>query len=68
MNEYLISVGKSAKIASQSLLEISQEKLNQTLISAAKLIRENKVFLQENNAIDIENAKQKGQSAGLLIG
>ncbi|MBR2870221.1 MAG: glutamate-5-semialdehyde dehydrogenase [Clostridia bacterium] len=66
MNDYLLNVGKNAKKASQSLLNVSEEQLNKTLLTGAKLIRENKGYLQKANAIDIENAKLKGQSAGFI--
>ncbi len=66
MNDYLLNVGKNAKKASQSLLNVSEEQLNKTLLTGAKLIRENKDYLQKANAIDIENAKLKGQSAGFI--
>lgn len=62
----LTTIGINAKKASQSLLSVSEEKLNQTLLSCARLIRENKAFLQTQNKIDISNAVEKGLSSGFI--
>ena len=63
---YLTQLGINAKKASASLLSISQDKINQTLITCARLIRENKTFLQAENQKDILNAKEKGLSEGFI--
>ena len=55
----LVNIGIKAKKASHSLISVSEQKLNDTLLSCAKLIRENKAELQTQNKIDIENAIQK---------
>ncbi len=57
---------ENAKNASKKLLLASEEQINRALISVAKLIRENKKEIQEQNAVDIQNAKDKGQSAGFI--
>ena len=62
----LIEKCMGAKKASADLLNVSDEKLNQTLVCAAKLIRENKDYLQAENKKDIQNAKEKGLSLGFI--
>ncbi len=62
----LVSIGINAKKASHSLISVSEQKINDTLLSCAKLIRENKAELQTQNKIDIENAIQKGLSSGFI--
>ncbi len=58
----LISLGQKARRASNSLINVSDDTLNQVLQTAARLIRENKEYLKERNAIDMKNAKAVGKS------
>ena len=62
----LVNIGIKAKKASHTLITVSEQKINETLLSCAKLIRENKAELQTQNKIDIENAIQKGLSSGFI--
>ena len=62
----LITLGKNSKRAAASLINLSEEQINQTLLACAKLIRENKDFLKEENQKDIINAKGKGLSEGFI--
>lgn len=62
----LISLGKKAKAASAELINLSEEKRKQTLIAAAKLLRENKSYLIKENAEDIKNATEKGMTAAFI--
>ena len=62
----LITLCKDSKIASVSLLSVSQQAINKTLTDCANLIRQNKLFLQQENNIDIENAKNKGLSLAFI--
>ena len=62
----LITLCKDSKIASVSLLNVSQQAINKTLTDCANLIRQNKLFLQQENNIDIENAKNKGLSLAFI--
>ena len=62
----LISICKNARQASKTLLSLSAEKINETLILSAKLIRDNKEYLQAENKIDVENAIKNGKSAGFI--
>ncbi len=62
----LKSIGKKAKSAVSKLLELSDETINKALYLSAKLLRENKEFLKEQNAIDISVAKNKGKSEGFI--
>ena len=64
--DYLTQLGINAKKASASLLNVSQDQINKTLLSCASLIRENKAFLQTENQKDIINAKEKGLSEGFI--
>ena len=59
----LIALGKKARQASSTLIEVSDATLNEVLLTSARLIRENKEFLKEQNAIDMENAVKSGKSA-----
>ncbi len=58
----LISLGQKAKCASNSLINVSDDTINQVLRTAARLIRDNKEYLKERNAIDMQNAKAVGKS------
>ncbi len=59
----LITLGKKARQASSTLIEVSDATLNEVLLTSARLIRENKEYLKEQNAIDMENAVKSGKSA-----
>lgn len=58
----LISLGKNAKNASIALASVCEQQRNDALRECAKLLRDNAEFLIKENAVDIENAKQKGMS------
>ena len=62
----LISLGKSAKIASVELANVSEENRNKALKTCASLLRENAKYLIEQNQIDIKNAKEKGMSEAFI--
>ncbi len=62
----LVSLGRKAKTASVNLIKLTEEKRKETLISCAKALRDNAVFLIEQNQIDIENAKVKGMSEAFI--
>ncbi len=59
----LITLGKKARQASSTLIELSDATLNEVLLTSARLIRENKDYLKSKNAIDMENAVKTGKSA-----
>ncbi len=56
----------NSKKACKSLLGLDEKIINKTLCDCARLIRENKDFLQKENGIDIQNAKNKGLKAGFI--
>ena len=62
----LIALGKSSKKASLQLIKLSEEQRNNALKVCAKALRDNKQFLIEQNAIDVENAKKKGMSDAFI--
>ena len=62
----LISLGKNAKNAAANLLKTPEIDRNRALKTAAKLLRQNKEFLMAENAVDIENARQKGVGAAFI--
>lgn len=62
----LISLCSGVKQASTALLEISEEKINLSLKLSAKLLRDNKEFLKEQNKIDMINGEKNGKSASFL--
>lgn len=64
--EYLEELGINAKKASAELYNLSEEKINEVLLSSAKLLRENKDFLIAENEKDIENAKKNGKSDAFI--
>ena len=64
--EYLEELGMNAKKASAELYNLSEEKINEVLLSSAKLLRENKDFLIAENEKDIENAKKNGKSDAFI--
>ena len=64
--EYLEELGMNAKKASAELYNLSEEKINEVLLSSAKLLRENKDFLIVENEKDIENAKKNGKSDAFI--
>ena len=64
--DILTSICLSAKKASADLINVGQDRLNHTLICAAKLIRENKEFLKAENKKDVHYALAKGLSDGFV--
>ncbi len=62
----LISLGKRAKQASIDLAGIDEQARNNALKACARLLRENAQFLKEQNAVDIQKAKQNGKSEGFI--
>ena len=62
----IYALGKNAKKAAASLLNTPKEKRNQTLITVAKALRDNKEFLIEENSIDLANASEKGMSPAFI--
>ncbi|MBQ3597320.1 MAG: glutamate-5-semialdehyde dehydrogenase [Clostridia bacterium] len=62
----LLSACKNAKLASFDLLNLSEDQINQALVTCASLIRQNKSYLQTENQKDIEFARQKGLSEGFI--
>ena len=62
----LLTLCKDTKIASTKLLSLDQETINKVLCDCAKLLRANADLLKEKNALDIENAKTSGKSAGFI--
>ncbi len=52
--------------ASQSLLNLSEDKINQTLVAVANAVRANKRFIIEANALDLANALEKGLSDSFI--
>lgn len=62
----LIKLGKKAKTASFELINLTEEMRAKALVEGAKMLRENAKFLIEENAIDIENAKEKGMSDSFI--
>ena len=59
-------IGARAKGATNKLLVLSDEKINEVLLLSAKLLRENAGFLKEQNAIDIKTAKENGKPEGFI--
>ncbi len=59
-------LGSLARKASAELNKLSDEKINQVLLSSARLIRENAGYLKEQNAIDMSNAEKNGKSPSFL--
>ena len=57
---------QNAKKASAQLLNLSQQQINNALLLSAKYLKDSKAFLQTENQKDLENAKQKGLSAGFI--
>ena len=62
----LKSMCEKAKVAAGSVRQLSDEKIEKTLLLAAKLLRENKEYLMSENAEDVRNAVEKGASAAFI--
>lgn len=62
----LISLGKNAKKAAFEIQSLSEEKINSTLLLAAKLLRENQDYLIKENAEDIRLAKESGATDSFI--
>lgn len=59
-------IARHAKIAARSLVTLSTEKKNQTLLQMADTIDAKRVFIQQENKKDIVVGKEKGLSAAML--
>jgi len=62
----LIQVAKSAKTASSTLINLTDEQRNKTLIRSAELLRKNKEYLIAENAKDIAYATEKGATPAFI--
>ena len=62
----LITLCSNAKIAKNSLINASEETINNVLNRAGDLLIENTAFLVEQNKIDIEYAKSLNKSDGFI--
>lgn len=62
----LIALAEKSKKASFSLSGLTDQDRNKTLNLSAKLLRENAKYLIEQNALDVELAKQKGASDAFI--
>ena len=62
----LNALGARAKVASKDLALLSEEKINQTLIAVAKSLRDEKDYLINENRLDIEKAREKGQTDAFI--
>lgn len=59
-------LGKRAKKAAAEISSLSDEKINDALVSCAVKIRNNCAYLKEENAKDISRAVEKGLSAAFI--
>ena len=57
---------QKTKIASVKLNDVKEEEINAVLIEISELLIENANSLKEANKIDLELARQKGQTAGYI--
>lgn len=64
--DYLEKTGELAKAASLELYGLDESKVNDALKKAAALIRENAEYLKAENAKDLKNAEEKGQTAAFI--
>lgn len=62
----LISLAKNAKMAAAELNLITDEDRNAVLIKSAEYLRAEKDYLIKENAVDIQNAKEKGVSEAFI--
>lgn len=62
----LITAGKAAKAAAKSLLSVREEKKNEVLVAAARLLRENAEYVKTENAKDVELARKNGISEAFI--
>lgn len=62
----LISLAKSAKKAAANLGSVFEEKRNEVLLTAAKLLRENADYLIKENQVDVLKAKEKGMTDAFI--
>ena len=62
----LNSLGKNAKAAAAELSKLTDEKRSKALIKAAQMLRENALYLIEENAADIRFATEKGATAAFI--
>lgn len=59
-------IAKRAKEVSYSLMDVSTEVKNKTLLKAAELLREKKELIQEENRKDLIAAEEKGLSKAMI--
>ena len=57
---------QKTKLASVKLNDVKEEEINAVLIEISELLIENANSLKEANKIDLELARQKGQTAGYI--
>ena len=62
----LISLGKSAKIASSKLNRLTDEQRNAVLLRTAMLFRANSDYLKNENKADVSLAREKGMSDAFI--
>ncbi|AEH45554.1 gamma-glutamyl phosphate reductase [Thermodesulfatator indicus DSM 15286] len=66
VKELVTEVGRKAKEAARVLTYLSTDIKNKVLRDVAVRLREERVFLQEENRKDLESAREKGLSAALI--
>ncbi len=66
MNKDLMEIGKNAKQASRELQKMGSAKKNDVLLQVANTLLEDTEYIIRQNALDMENGKKNGMSAGLL--
>ena len=62
----LVKQGKAAKAASAKIALLTDKERADVLLRAATLLRENKNYLIEENALDVNNAREKGMSDAFI--
>lgn len=66
MNEYLESLGKSAKLASQKMAVLTEKEKNDGLEVVAKALKDNFEAIIAENEKDVTNAKNAGVSDAMI--
>lgn len=66
MNEYIVRIADNALEASQHLRQLASSRKNAVLHELARLITENRAFLQTENARDIAYARESGLESSLI--
>ncbi|MBN2569587.1 MAG: glutamate-5-semialdehyde dehydrogenase [Deltaproteobacteria bacterium] len=65
MNE-IVEIAKKSKEAARTLANMSAVKKNEALLNMSKLLVEKKTFLKEENAKDLDLAREKGLSEAMI--